>query len=91
MEIIQIWKKQRKKFLLKMSIFSFVFYLSLPVSIGLFPEFMSQPRFGWLSWAWIYSFVQIGMTWVLGWIYWRKSKELDELIAEMEHKVEALE
>lgn len=91
MEIIQEWKKMRKVFLIKLTSFAIVFYLSLPVSIGLFPEFMSQPRIGWVSIAWIYSFMQIGMTWILGFIYWIKSKQFDELIVKMKREAEAAE
>lgn len=71
--------------------FASIFYFLLPVSIGFFPDFMSQPRIGWVSLAWIYSFTQVGMTWLIGWVYWTKAKELDELIAEKKREAGAAE
>lgn len=91
MEIFEKWKQERRKFILKMTIFSIVFFLSLPISIGLFPEFMSQPRFGWLSFAWLLGFAQIGVTWLLCWFYWLKAEQLDELLIEVKRQLEAAE
>jgi len=90
-EVLKRWKSERRHFLIKISVFAFFFYMFLPISIGLFPDFMSTPRLGWVSWAWIYSFAQIGVTWLLGWIYWVKAKELDKLLVEMQREAGAAE
>lgn len=91
MEVLNRWKSERRKFLIKMTVFAFIFYISLPISIGLFPEFMGSPRFDWISIAWIYGFAQILMTWFLGQLYWWKSKELDALLVKVERETEAAE
>jgi len=91
MKELKKWRRERKIFLIKMTLIAFIFYISLPLSIGLFPDFMSKPRIDWISFAWIYSFLQVFMTWLFGWIYWLKAKKLDELLIEVEHEAGAAE
>ncbi len=91
MESLKKWKSERRTFLIKISVFAFIFYMFLPISIGLFPDFMGKPFISWISWAWVYSFAQIGVTWWLGRIYWVKAKKLDQHLVEMKREAEAVE
>lgn len=87
MDVITKWKRERRLFLIWMTILAIIFYLSLPLALTLIPETMNTSPVGALSWAWIYAFLQIIMTWIIGWIYWIKAKQLDALVAEMKREV----
>lgn len=91
MEVFNKWQKERKHFLVKITFFTFFFFLALPLSIELFPNFMGEPVVGWISFAWIFGFTQIIVTWILGWIYWKKAQKLDALLNEAVHELEAVE
>lgn len=80
MENFLQWKKERRKFLILITLFSVVFFLSLPISIGLFPKLMNMAPFGLFTLAWILAFLQIAMTWLIGYLYWHKMKQLDDLL-----------
>lgn len=81
--IIVRWKKERRKFFTKIILFSLVFFLSLPIGIGVFPKaFTSSSPIMGISWAWLYAFMQVITTWIIGWIYWKKAKYFDELITQ---------
>lgn len=81
--IIIRWKKERRMFFTKVILFSLVFYLSLPIGIGVFPDAFTSSSPVWkISWSWLYAFLQVIMTWIIGWIYWKKAKYFDELITQ---------
>ena len=86
--IQQFRRKKRRLNLLAVAILC-LFYCSFPTTISLFPEQMNHtsPLFN-ISWSWLYAFVQIIMTWVLGWVYWEKSKQLDKIVEEMKQGVD---
>lgn len=85
MKAIAKWKKERSTFLYTITIIALVFYMSLPLLIAYFPKEMSEPSIVFsISRAWIYAFFQVGMTWVFGWVYWVKAKQLDKLVLEIE-------
>lgn len=86
MEKLKKWKRERKKFVISISVIAILFYVSLPLCLIFFPEQMNKAPFGGFSWAWIYAFLQMGMTWVFGWLYWRKAKQLDEFVAEIDQE-----
>lgn len=90
-ETFNKWQKERKRFLIKITIFTFVFFLALPLSIELFPNLMGRPIIGWMSLAWLFGFMQIVVTWILGWLYWKKAKKLDAQLKKAVHKLEAIE
>lgn len=77
---IKRWKQERKLFVVSISVLASIFYLALPLSLAVIPEQMNRPAIFGMSWAWIYAFMQVMMTWVIGWIYWIKAKQLDKLV-----------
>lgn len=80
-EVMIRWKKERRRFFISIILFSFFFFMSLPIGIGLFPvAFTSSPFWG-LSWVWIYAFLQVIATWVISYLYWKKAKYFDEMVA----------
>lgn len=80
MEDFLKWKKERRKFLVILTPIAVAFFLFLPISIGYFPNMMNQSPFGLFTYAWIFAFLQIAMTWLIGYLYWRKMKQLDEAL-----------
>lgn len=59
-------------------------YFLLPMMLALFPDFVETKVIGQISIIWIYTFLQIPITWILGWIYYQKAKEFDRQIEELE-------
>src|SRR5699024_6932883 len=90
METLNQWQKERKSFLMKVISFTFLFFLTLPISIELFPTFMNQPVIGWMTFAWLFGFAQIIVTWLLGWMYWKKAKRLDALLNEAVRELDVM-
>ncbi len=80
METIKRWKQERRLFLISITVLAIIFYLAFPLSLSVIPDTMNKPAIGNLSWAWSYAFLQVLMTWLLGWIYWIKAKQLDKLV-----------
>ncbi|WP_010650404.1 DUF485 domain-containing protein [Oceanobacillus massiliensis] len=62
----------------------FLFYFLLPLSLIFFPDVMNRISFiQGMSWAWLYGFLQIPMTWMMGWIYHVKAKNFDRKVEEI--------
>ncbi|WP_337019890.1 DUF485 domain-containing protein [Oceanobacillus massiliensis] len=62
----------------------FLFYFLLPLSLIFFPDVMNRISFiQGMSWAWLYGFLQIPMTWMMGWIYHVKAKIFDRKVEEI--------
>ncbi len=69
--------QDRKRFILPLTIFFFVFYFMLPILTS-YTTFLNTPVFGDISWVWIFAFSQFVMTWVLCTIYVKKASSFDE-------------
>lgn len=83
MDTIKRWKQERRLFVLWISVLAIIFYLALPLSLAVIPHTMNKSTLFGLSWAWVYAFLQVLMTWLIGWIYWVKAKQLDMLVERM--------
>jgi len=84
---ISLIMQEKKRFLLPMLIFLLVFYFMLPLSLAFFPKAMGRMSIiPGLSWGWLYTFLQIPMTWLLGWMYHQKSKKFDRELEEIRRK-----
>lgn len=83
MDTIKRWKQERRLFVLWISVLAIIFYLALPLSLAVIPHTMNKSTLFGLSWAWVYAFLQVLMTWLIGWIYWIKAKQLDMLVERM--------
>ncbi|MGM8213251.1 DUF485 domain-containing protein [Virgibacillus sp. W0430] len=78
--LFQQFRQEKKKVNIIAIFILLFFYCSLPTVLTLFPVTMNKasPLFG-MTWSWLYAFIQIGMTWILGSFYWRKAKQLDRI------------
>ncbi|MDN4523223.1 DUF485 domain-containing protein [Fictibacillus fluitans] len=70
--------RQKKKFLLPMSIFFLVFYFALPIMTS-YSTTLNENAIGSISWAWVFAFSQFVMTWVLCILYSRKAVKFDQM------------
>jgi len=56
-------------------------YFTIPLALIWFPEIMNQTTlFGGMSLTWLHTFLLIPLTWILGWVYWQKAKQLDKKV-----------
>lgn len=69
--------ERKKRFLIPLSIFFFVFYFALPVMTGYFPDVVNRPVVGAITWAWLFAFAQFVMIWSLCGLYVRKARAFD--------------
>ncbi len=75
--------RARRSFVIPAAIFSIVFYLALPASVGLFREAMSRPAIGPLTYAYVFALVQFAVAGILLAIYMRVAKTFDKMTAEI--------
>jgi uncharacterized membrane protein (DUF485 family) len=69
---------EKKRFIIPMTVFFFLFYFSLPV-LTAYTNVLNTKALGDITWAWIFAFAQFIMTWALCMIYSKKAKRFDEL------------
>ncbi|WP_047979738.1 DUF485 domain-containing protein [Ornithinibacillus contaminans] len=78
--------EKRRMMLLSLGIV-FLFYFSLPLSLIFFPDMMNRTSFIYgVTWAWLYSFLQIPMTWIMGILYHRKANVFEQKIKQMKRE-----
>jgi uncharacterized membrane protein (DUF485 family) len=75
------------RFIVPATLFFTVYYFTLPILVGYWPELMKQEVFGPVNWAYLFAFSQFFMAWILAGIYvlvarsWdRKAREVIERI-----------
>lgn len=76
-------KRAKLRFIVPGTIFFLVYYMSLPVLIGFWPEAMKMPVIGKVNWAYLFALSQFLMTWVLCALYVRTAKRWDRMNAEL--------
>ena len=81
-------KKRKNKFILPISIFFLLFYISLPVLTS-YTTVLNQPAIGDISWVWVFAMAQFIMTWTLCMIYVSKSNSFDKQASEIIEKEKA--
>ncbi|MEP6671528.1 MAG: DUF485 domain-containing protein [Chthoniobacter sp.] len=65
------------RFILPMTIFFLVYYFTLPVLVGWFPDFM-KTRVGNVNVAYLFAFSQFFMAWIVAGIYVSKAAGWDK-------------
>jgi uncharacterized membrane protein (DUF485 family) len=69
--------KSKNAFILPASLFFIVYYFSLLVLVGWFPEIMKKPVLGPINSAYLFALSQFFMAWIMAFIYVRKAGEWD--------------
>lgn len=78
----------KKRFIVPMTIFFFVFYFALPIMTS-YSTVLNKPAVGPISWAWVFAFAQFIMTWALCIIYTKKSAHFDRIVNEIKEEMGA--
>lgn len=74
-------KRSKRSFLIPWTIFFLVYYMTLPVLVGYFPETMKAPVLGKVNWAYLFALSQFVMTWTLCAVYVRRARRWDQMNA----------
>lgn len=70
---------KKKQLMMPTLAVALLFYFLLPLSLIFIPDLMNRPSFLFqFSWAWLYAFFQIPMTWFFCWFYHRAAKKLEQ-------------
>lgn len=75
----------RRRFIWPATIFFIIFYLALPVSVGLAPQVMSRPVLGPLTLAYVFALSQFAMAWILLALYLLRARSFDLQAAKIRH------
>ena len=74
-------KATKRRVIIPGTIFFFVYYMTLPILIGYFPEMMKTPVIGKVNWAYLFALSQFAMTWILCAVYVRAANRWDVMNA----------
>lgn len=77
-EEFQTVVKQKRAFILPVTIFFLTFYFLLPILAAYTNILKRQAIFG-ITWAWVYALMQFVVVWVGGIVYVKKSEKYDNL------------
>lgn len=70
--------RRKKKLMAPALAAALLFYFLLPLSLMFIPDIMNRPSFiHSISWAWLYAFLQIPMTWFFCGLYHRTAKKME--------------
>jgi uncharacterized membrane protein (DUF485 family) len=73
----------KRRFIIPATIFFIVYYFSLPVLVGYFPDVMSRKVLGNVSLAYLFALSQFVMAWVIMALYLRRARYFDRLEREI--------
>jgi uncharacterized membrane protein (DUF485 family) len=75
--------REKRRFILPATLFFIVYYFSLPVLVGYFPDLMKRKVLGPLNLAYLFALSQFVMAWALAWFYIRAAVRFDRMAAEL--------
>ena len=81
-------KKKKRKFIVPITIFFLLFYISLPILTS-YTTILNKPAIGDITWVWVFALAQFVMTWTLCMIYVRKAEGFDKDAEEIMDKEKA--
>lgn len=74
---------RKARFIIAASVFFVVYYFSLLVLVGWFPEFMKKEVMGRINLAYLFALSQFFMAWGLAWLYTRRAAQWDKEAADV--------
>lgn len=74
--------REKKKFIVPLTIFFLVFYFALPILTS-YTNVLNHPAIGDISWVWVFAVAQFLMTWSLVMIYMKKAATFDRIAEEI--------
>jgi uncharacterized membrane protein (DUF485 family) len=78
--------RARRRFVIPATIFFIAYYLALPISAGFFPNAMSRPLWGPLTFAYVFALSQFAMAWILLALYLRIARGFDVRAAKLRRR-----
>jgi len=72
--------KEKKRFVVPACLFFVIYYFSLLILVGFFPQSMSQPVCGKLNLAYLFALSQFFMAWILAALYVRVANQFDRKV-----------
>jgi uncharacterized membrane protein (DUF485 family) len=72
-------QRAKRRFIVPATIFFLVYYMSLPVLVGFYPDAMKQQVWGKVNWAYLFAISQFAMTWVVCALYVRVARRWDQM------------
>ncbi|OZI13666.1 hypothetical protein CEW92_00035 [Bacillaceae bacterium SAS-127] len=79
--------KQKKAFILPVTIFFLTFYFVLPI-LAAYTDVLKGEAFFGITWAWVYALMQFVVVWTGGIVYIKKSEKYDFLSRKLLQKYE---
>jgi hypothetical protein len=70
--------RSKRAFILPASIFFVVYYFTLPILVGWWPELMKKPVLGPINAAYLFALSEFFMAWAIAYIYVQKAGKWDE-------------
>lgn len=70
---------KKRSFIIPATIFFLVYYFSLPILVGYFPDLMDTKVIGNINLAYLFALSQFVMTWVIMGLYVRRARVFDGL------------
>lgn len=71
--------RRKRSFIIPATIFFLVYYFSLPILVGYFPDLMDTKVIGNINLAYLFALSQFVMTWVIMGLYVRRARVFDGL------------
>ncbi|MEH7239037.1 DUF485 domain-containing protein [Bacillus sp. JJ1562] len=79
--------RKRKKSMAPALAAALLFYFLLPLSLIFIPDVMNRPSFIFsISWAWLYAFLQIPMTWFFCGFYHRTANKIERQMEDIDQE-----
>ena len=69
----------KRKFVVTATLFFLVYYFTLPVLVGYWPELMKRQVIGVVNVAYLFALSQFFMTWILAYLYMRIARRFDTM------------
>ena len=78
---------QKRRFIIPATIFFVIYYFSLPILVGYYPDLMSKKVAGSVSLAYLFALSQFAMAWIVMALYLRRARYFDQLEHEIASKI----
>lgn len=79
--------EQKKRLILPLTLFFFLYFLLLPILTSFFPELANLHIYGPITFAWLFAFSQFIMSWFICYVYYKKAKSIDLSVEKLEEEV----
>ena len=86
-EMVEL-EHRHQRFVWPVTVFFLIYYLSLPILVGVVPDFMGTKVFGQFTVGYLFALSQFLMAFVVAWVYARwAARRMDPLAADLREKL----